>query len=125
MSEVAHFLYVAFVSGITLFQFCLIAGAPWGHLTLGGRYEGALPVQARLVAGFSVALLVFMALSMMSAAGLSPGWVALGLQGLSTLLNWITPSTPEGLLWGPVTSVMLLLTILIISGPPGFGPTDT
>ena len=109
------FLYGLIIACVVVFQVCLIAGAPWGRLTQGGRYEGALPLPGRIAAVVSMPLLLFMFAGIASAAGLPPnwpawtGWLALGVQVLSTLVNWITPSRPERLLWGPVTTVMLLL----------------
>ncbi len=120
MIELAAWLYAAIIGGVIIFQFCLIAGAPWGRLTQGGRHEGALPVSGRVGAAVSVALLVGMAGSVTSAAGLAPhwpewtGWGVLAVQVLSTVLNWITPSRAERLLWGPVTSVMLVLAAFVV-----------
>ena len=122
MTQLAASLYVIVVGGVILFQFCLIAGAPWGRLTQGGRFEGALPISGRVAAGLSVPLLVCMGAGVTSAAGMAPHWstwatyTALSVQVLSTILNWITPSRAERLLWGPVTTIMLALAIFVIVG---------
>ena len=118
MIEIAALTYGLIVVVVIGFQFCLIAGAPWGPLTQGGRHPGPLPVSGRAVAGVSVLLLAAMAAAIFSAAGYPPGWpawtgwTALGVQALSTLMNWITPSRPERRLWGPVTLVMLGLAMI-------------
>jgi hypothetical protein len=118
----AALLYALIVAGIVVFQFCLIAGAPWGRLTQGGRHEGALPASGRIAAGLSTVLLACMAAGITSAAGLVPngpgwtGWAALGVQTLSTLMNWITRSRAERNLWGPVTAVMLGLAVYVVLG---------
>ena len=115
LDQVAALLYAVVVAFVMLFQFCLIFGAPWGRITQGGSHEGQLPVAGRAVAALSVFILMFMGASVTSAAGLAPYWsgwtahVAIGIQGVSTLLNWITPSRPERLVWAPITSIMLLL----------------
>ena len=76
---------------------------------------------ARIAAAVSIGLLAFMAAGVSSAAGYTPGWgawsgyVAVGVQGLSALLNWITPSKPERRLWGPITTVMLALAIYVVT----------
>ncbi len=122
MTQTAAVLYVLIVAGVIVFQFCLIAGAPWGRLTQGGRHEGALPAAGRIAAGLSVLLLACMGAAIASAAGLPPGWSrwtawgALGVQALSTLLNWITPSRAERKLWGPITAVMLGLAAYAVLG---------
>ncbi len=106
--------YLITCLGVIGFQIALIAGAPWGRITQGGTHEGALPRRGRCMAALSVVLLAGMACAILSAAGLWPhwpswtGWAALGVQAVSALLNWITPSPPERALWGPVTTAMLL-----------------
>jgi len=106
--------------GVIGFQLALIAGAPWGPLTQGGRHQGALPPAGRFAAFVSVFVVAAMALGILSAAGFWPrwpywtAWVALAVQSLATVLNWITPSKPERALWGPLTSVMLVLAALVV-----------
>lgn len=118
----AAMLYVAIIGGVIVFQICLIAGAPWGRLTQGGRHEGVLPTSGRITAGLSVPLLVCMGAGITSAAGMPPhwpawsGWIAVAIQTLSTVLNWITPSRAERRLWGPITAVMLGLAVYVVSG---------
>ncbi len=123
MIQQAAVLYVGFIAALIVFQFCLIFGAPWGPVTQGGRHQGALPLSGRVLAGLSVLLLIMMGGALLSIAGMMPNWpkwtayVALGIQFLSTLLNWITPSRPERLLWGPITSLMLALAgYLVFAG---------
>lgn len=118
--EIPAFVYAAICAAVIVFQFCLIAGAPWGPLTQGGKNPGALPASGRIAAALSVVLLAMMAAAMLSAAGLWPrwplwtAWTTLGIQVLSTLMNWITPSRPERLLWGPVTTLMLIAAATIM-----------
>lgn len=122
MTQIAAVLYIAIVAAVIVFQFCLIAGAPWGPLTQGGRHKDALSALGRVTAGLSVPLLVCMAGGIASAAGMPPNWArwtawaSLAVQVLSTFLNWITPSSAERLLWGPVTTLMLLLAAYVVLG---------
>ena len=122
MIQTAAILYGIIVAGVIVFQFCLIAGAPWGPLTQGGRHEGALPVAGRVAAALSVLLLVCMGAGIASAAGIPPNWpmwtayAALAVQAMSTTLNWITPSLAERRLWGPITAVMLALAASVVLG---------
>tara|TARA_R110002096_G_scaffold67332_14_gene163449 strand:+ start:5376 stop:5747 length:372 start_codon:yes stop_codon:yes gene_type:complete len=122
MTHVAAILYLLMIGGVIVFQVCLMAGAPWGRITQGGRVEGALPLSGRVIAGVSILLLILMGAGVASAAGLTaswPGWTAVAVvavQGLSAFLNWITPSRPERLLWGPVTTVMLALAVYVVFG---------
>ena len=119
-TEIAAILYALVIGIVVLFQFCLIMGAPWGKITQGGRNEGPLPASGRLAATLSIPILFFMGASITSAAGLVPNWtgwtayVAIAVQALNTTLNWITQSKPERILWGPITSIMLLIAALVV-----------
>jgi len=120
MVQWAALLYAVFCGGAIMFQICLIAGAPWGSLTQGGTHPTTLPTSRRAIAAISVLILALMAGSLLSVAGISltwprwMGWATLGIQSASTLLNWITPSTAERRLWGPVTTVMLILALFVM-----------
>lgn len=109
---------------LCLFQLALIAGAPWGELTQGGRQEGVLSPGARLLCAASILILVFMALGVLSAAGSWPrwprsaSWLALGVTGLTTIANWASPSKRERLLWGPVSLAMLVSALLALFSEP-------
>ncbi len=120
MVQIAASTYVIVIAGVIVFQICLISGVPWGHLTQGGSNEGALPAAGRIGAGVSILLLGCMGAAITSAAGMAPGWpfwtawVAVGIQVLSVILNWITPSAAERRLWGPVTTLMLVLAVYVV-----------
>ena len=113
-------VYGLIVAGVIVFQVALLLGAPWGRLTQGGQVDGALPWTGRLAAVGSAGLLAAMAAAMRSADGGWPNWpmwtawATLALSAASMLMNWITPSKPERLVWGPVTTVMFLLVVAII-----------
>ena len=94
-------------------QLGLILGAPWGRLTLGGRWPGVLPLAVRPLAGLAALLLIWLITVVLDHAGLIaagyPGWMiwpALVLTILTTIANLATPSRPERMLWGPVTVIM-------------------
>ena len=119
-AQIPAILYALIIALVVLFQLCLIFGAPWGQITQGGRYEGPLPVNGRVAALLSVPILICMGASITSAAELVPYWAdwtayaAIAVQALSTTLNWITPSQKERRLWGPITSIMLLLAACVV-----------
>lgn len=105
---------------VCLFQFALALGAPLGHLAMGGRWPGKMPIPARISAVVQGGLMVAMARIVLGQAGVfaqvGPNWLiwlVVAITGLSTLLNNITPSAPERRLWGPVTVVMFLCAIYI------------
>jgi cytochrome bd-type quinol oxidase subunit 2 len=110
--QIAH-LYAMGCVAIVFFQLALIAGAPLGAWTQGGFHRGALPLSGRLIAAVSVPVVLFQGLAILSAAGFPGldwprwcGWVALGVNVVSTVLNAITESAEERAVWLPVILVM-------------------
>lgn len=113
MTMLAAMVYAGLCGVLVVFHLCIILGAPWGHLTMGGRWTGALPVPARGLSMLSAGLVVAMAHAVLSLAGLTgwapPGFVLAGLAGymaLAILAHVLTPSAPERRLWLPVILVM-------------------
>lgn len=121
MAHGAAIFYAVACLGVIAFQMALIAGAPWGALTQGGRVTGPVDQRGRLAAFVSIFILGAMASAVLSVAGLPPRWPswtiwpALAVQTLSTLANWVTPSAPERRLGAPVTTAMLALAIAAAS----------
>lgn len=111
-------------AGITLvFHLAMILGAPWGHLTMGGRWEGALPLAARGLSAASAALTTLMALVVAAKAGLVncrfPAWAfhaVLVLMALSVVMHLATPSRAERQLWLPIILAMVAGTIAVAFG---------
>lgn len=101
-------------------QLALASGAPWGSLTLGGKWPDRLPRSIRVVAAVQALLLLGMALAVLSkggAIGLAlPNWsyyAAMGLTVFTLISNSITPSKPERKLWVPVIAGMLIAGFLV------------
>lgn len=114
------YVYCTLILGVIGFQVALILGAPWGRLTQGGQVDGPLPPAGRAAAAVSIVILVALALAMLSAAGQWPNWpawtgrVALAVNAVVMVLNWITPSAAERRVWGPITTVIFLLGVAIV-----------
>ncbi|BAH40397.1 MAG TPA: hypothetical protein DGD08_10380 [Gemmatimonas aurantiaca] len=114
-------LFTLFTGAVVVFQLALLAGAPWGALTQGGRTSGVLPDGARAVAAFSAVLLMAFILVVRARAGLRvPTWalrtgrfiwgvVAYGAIGI--VANAITPSALERMIWLPVVVVMFCTSV--------------
>ena len=115
--EITALFYIFITSIVIVFQLALAFGAPWGEFTQGGRFKGTLPVSGRILAALSIPVLIFMGCSIASAAGLIFEWyrwtayVTIGIQGLTAIFNFITPSLKERHLWGPVTSIAFFLAL--------------
>ena len=120
LNQLAAILYISITVLVIFFQFGLVFGAPWGEFTQGGRFKGALPISGRVIAALSIPLLIFMALSIASVVGFIFEWdrwaatATIAFQGVTVILNWITPSRKEKLLWGPVTTVAFGLCSYVI-----------
>ena len=104
------------------FQLALAAGAPWGHLAMGGRYPGRLPTAIRMAAWGSAAMLIFLALVVLSRADQIDfvsgsvdwlAWVAVAVSAISLVMNLATPSAPERRLWAPIGAIMVLTSLAV------------
>ncbi|WP_419254356.1 hypothetical protein ACN2C6_02710 [Caulobacter sp. ErkDOM-YI] len=120
-------LAFAIVMGIViLFQAALILGAPWGHLTLGGQWSGALPLEIRLIPAVSIILLLAMVRIVLGASGLQSQWGPRWLiwpvcayMAVGIAVHIVTPSAAERMLWLPVLTILFGLSLWIgIKRPP-------
>ncbi len=123
LTSVAAYLYSVLALVVAAFQVALVAGAPWGKLTWGGRHPGKLPPAMRVAALLSGALMVGFAGIVVGRAGLAleglkPYWrigiwivVAYGVLGVAG--NSVTRSRWERVLWLPVTLLMLASSVII------------
>ncbi len=101
-------------------------GAPWGHLTMGGKYEGKLPgnlravavVQAIVLLGFGAAVLARAQVIVSPVPSWLGGvtWAAVGVSALSLVLNLATPSKWERAVWAPVAFMMLMSSLVVAVG---------
>jgi hypothetical protein len=113
---------------VCLFQLALIFGAPWGEYTMGGQTKGKLPVQGRVTAGISILVLILMAQSLLAkyGTGIIAGWpdalitvlvwLTFAYAVLGFVMNWLTRSKKERMVWGPVATVLLVLVSLAVFG---------
>jgi len=108
---------------VIAFQIAIALGAPWGEYTMGGRNPGKLPMGLRIAAGFQSSVILFFDLVVLTRVSLilpqlaslsrTLIWFVVGFFVLGSLLNLITPSKKERLLWAPVNLVMLALSLFI------------
>lgn len=110
------------------FQLALAAGAPWGHLAMGGQFPGVLPPAYRWAVAVQAAMLVGMGwIVWRSAMGLhatrpARGWMwgVVLYCVVAAVLNLATPSVPERRLWGPITVLMTLSSLCVaVNGGKG------
>ena len=108
---------------VVLFQIALAAGMPWGHLAMGGRYPGKFPLNMRVGAIIQGAVMAFLGMIVLSRAGVAfPEfanfsntliWVAVAISGISLVMNLITQSKWERILWVPVALLMMVSSLVV------------
>ena len=123
MAKGAAFIYAALSGGVMIFQLCLAAGMPWGSYAMGGAFAGEFPPAMRVAAVIQALIIFAFAAVVLSRAQLGFSklrkisqkliWfvVAFGIVGF--ILNVITPSQGERLLWAPVAFVLLISSVVV------------
>jgi len=121
IAPVAALTFTALAAVLTLFHLAIVAGVPWGHLTMGGRWPGRLPPPARLLSALSAGLIGLMAWVILARADLTadpfPRWAIYAVLGYFTLaipMHLATPSPPERTLWLPVIVIMLTAGLIVL-----------
>lgn len=116
----AALMFVSLAAATCLFHMAMIFGAPFGVLTMGGGWPGALPPLVRLLPTASMLLLILMSVIVLRAARLIgpppkrwPMWVVLAFSILAVIANAATPSVWERAIWLPVTLVMLACVVRV------------
>jgi hypothetical protein len=123
LTRAAALLYAVLTAAVVVFQIALAAGAPWGDYAMGGANPGQFPPELRVGALVQAALLAGMAVVVLSRAGLIlPGWygvtrwliwVVVALVTLTFVLNLITPSGGDRLIWAPTIFLLLVSSIVV------------
>ncbi len=116
----AAWIYAALTAVVCGFHIGIMLGAPWGHLTMGGRWDGVLPVEGRVASALSFGLLGVMAYVVLARAGVIarrlPGWaiwVVVALLAVGVVEHILTPSAAERALWLPQIVVMLVCAVVV------------
>lgn len=123
VTTLAAVAFALLAAGVVVFQMALVLGAPWGELTLGGRWRGRLPLHLRVLPLVSVLVLSAFLAVVLARAGLAfPGmqqqatlyiWIVVGYCALGIVANIATPSRKERLVWLPVVSSMAAAGTLV------------
>lgn len=113
MMKIGAWAFLAGSAVTIAFHAAMVLGAPWGRLTMGGRWDGALPLPVRGLSVISAALIVLMASVVGARAGLlawrPPAWsmyAVMAFMVLSVVMHVATPSAAERQMWLPVILVM-------------------
>jgi len=124
MTFILGIYYIAITIIVTIFQLALAFGAPLGKFANGGKFPGSLPKNMRFVPLIQIAILWFflyivlietnIIINQISAIGSIGIWFVLAFFFMGSVLNLITPSKPERMVWGPV-NVLTFIAILLIA----------
>jgi hypothetical protein len=125
--RIAGIVYAAATGVIVAFQIALALGAPWGAYAMGGAYPGQFPPALRIAALVQAGILIGLAGIVLARAGIALQswervarwmvWVAVAFSAVSLVLNLITPSAGERMLWAPVALVLLVCSLMVATGP--------
>jgi hypothetical protein len=124
--QAAAKVYAGVTSLVIAFQLALALGAPWGAYAMGGAFPGQYPPVMRMGAVIQAMLLAMMATVVVARAGLALPrwsqeyrwmiWLVVGMGGLGLVLNLITPSAGERMIWVPVAFVQLVCSLAVATG---------
>jgi hypothetical protein len=116
-------MFASIVGLVVAFQLALALGAPWGEVAMGGAFPGVYPPAMRLAALLQAVVLAGIAVVVLSRAGLVlSGWGALsrrliwavvGLLVIALVLNLITSSATERMIWAPVVFALLVTSLRV------------
>jgi hypothetical protein len=116
-------LFVTILVVLAAFQIALALGAPWGRFAMGGAFPGVYPLAMRLVALAQVVVYAVEGAIVISRAGLGFAglrhvcgfaiWGVVALGVIAIVLNAISPSFGERLLWTPVAVVLFLTSLRV------------
>jgi hypothetical protein len=125
-AHIAAIAYAIISVGVVAFQLALAAGMPWGLYAMGGAFPGQFPPAMRVAAVIQAVVIALTASVVLARAGLALAtwarvarwliWVITALLGLSVLLNFISPSGAERIIWTPVAALLLLCSFLVAMG---------
>jgi hypothetical protein len=128
LKRIAALVYSVLTAAVVVFQLALAGGAPWGSYAMGGTAQGTFPAALRVTAIVQAIVLGILAAVVPSRAGvLLPRWrrlsrwavwVAVAFSAVSLLLNLITPSAGERMVWAPVAFLMLASSLVVAVGKP-------
>ncbi|WP_109019849.1 hypothetical protein [Leptospira kobayashii] len=93
---------------------------------MGGKYPGVYPFKMRIACIFQMLILGIIGTIVFTRAGIVfPDWnsfsakiiwIVVGFFSIGVVLNLITPSKWERILWAPVCLILLICSVLIATG---------
>ena len=123
LTTTAALTFTGLIAVVILFQIAMAGGAPWGHLAMGGRYPGQFPPPIRVAAIAQAILLGCFAWVILIRAQVIDSsyyemskiavWVVVAFMTLSLIMQLVTPSKWERILWAPIVALMLACACMV------------
>jgi hypothetical protein len=127
-SRIAAITYAVITGLVVLFQIALAVGVPWGAYAMGGAFSGQFPPALRIAAVVQAVILALVAAVVLARAGVALArwagvarwliWVIVALLAVSLLLNLITPSAGERVIWAPVALLLFVCSLVVAFSKP-------
>lgn len=122
-STISAYIFCIFTAVIVIFQLALALGAPWGEMAMGGKFPGRFPPKMRVAAIVQIVLLQLVAIIVLVRAELLFGeyyeisrsavWFVVALFVVSSIMNIITPSKKERMMWAPIAIILLICSLIV------------
>lgn len=123
LNQLSATLACALLTGLTIFQSALIAGAPFGRMAWGGKHR-VLPSNLRIGSAVSIGVYAFFAYAALAKAAVVPLlvnesftsitiWVMTAYFALGVVMNGISRSRPERLVMTPVAAALAFLYLVL------------
>lgn len=127
LTFVASWIAIGFLSGVSIFQLAIMAGAPLGEYAFGGQNKGKLPRNLRIGSAITTVLYLALIGHFLGQIGILPrlldsqlnsvaNWAVVGLFSIALIMNTITRSKKERAIWAPVSLVLVAASIVIALG---------
>ena len=117
------YIFCGLIGVAVIFQWAIALGAPWGHLTMGGKFSGQLPLAMRIAALVQSIILIVLALIVLVRTNIlfesfyaiseKAIWGVAIFNTIGSVLNIITPSKWERILWAPIIITLTLCSYYI------------
>lgn len=121
----AAYIFSALTGVTVIFQLGLAIGMPWGELAMGGKFPGRFPPKMRIAAVVQIILLIIITVAVLTRAGIVFNeliqfskysiWFVVAFCLVGSILNTITPSKKERMLWAPVNFLLLACSLVVAS----------
>ncbi len=121
---IAATIAVVLFTGMSIFQFLLVLGLPFGHLAYGGKYK-KLPSKMKIISLIGIVIFIFASLSILEQAEIITifnnlmlvtvfVWIIAVYLAFITLMNAISKSRWEKLIMTPISLTLAICCFIVV-----------